>query len=610
MAELGQGTVEWGPNFDGTRDEPLSFPAQVPNILLNGGTGIAVGMATDIPPHNLREVVTATIRLIDNPKSTIADLCEHIAGPDFPSEADIVTPPEAIREIYETGRGSIKQRARWAKEEGEIVVTALPYQSSGSRVLEQIAEQMNARKLPMVADLRDESDHENPTRLIIVPRSNRVDVDQLMSHLFASTDLERNHRVNLNMIGIDGKPAVKSLTSILGEWVKFRINTVRKRLEFRLDKINKRLHLLDAALIAFLNIDEVIRIIRTEDEPKPILIARFNLTEVQADYILDTRLRQLARLEEMKIRAEQEELASEKAKVEAILESPRRMKTLVKKELTEIAEEFGDDRRSAIVEGGLEAKAFTEEDLMVSEPITAILSEKGWIRAAKGHDFDHSGLSYKAGDSFLATAEGKTSQQIVLLDSTGRSYSIPGHSLPSARSQGEPLTGRLNPESGASFTALLMGDPESKVLMSSDAGHGFVCQIKDLYASKRAGRAAITLPKNSAVLPPKMVSNDSDMVVAVTTEGRMLLFPVSELPILSKGKGNKIVNIPSARAQSREEVVVDVAIVPDSKVLLVHSGKRHLSLKAADLANYRGERGRRGAKLPRGFQRVDRLSVD
>ncbi|AMX03358.1 DNA topoisomerase IV subunit A [Microbulbifer thermotolerans] len=609
LSELGQGTVDWQPNFDGTLDEPAVLPARVPNILLNGTTGIAVGMATDIPPHNLREVVNATVALLENPKATVAELCEHILGPDMPTEAEIITPRAEIQKMYQTGRGSIKMRAIWAKEDGEIVISALPYQASGAKVLEQIAQQMQAKKLPMITDLRDESDHENPTRLVIVPKSNRVDLEAVMNHLFATTDLEKSYRVNLNMIGIDGRPQVKSLDKILGEWLSFRTVTTRRRLQFRLDKVEKRLHLLAGLLIAFLNIDEVIEIIRTHDEPKRELMERFELTDVQAEYILDTKLRQLARLEEMKIRGEQAELEKERDMLTKTLDSPRRLKTLIKKELLAAAEEFGDERRSPIVERA-EAKAFSEAELLSSDPITVVLSEKGWIRAAKGHDIDPAALSYKAGDRFKLAARGKSNQPALLLDSTGRSYAIASHTLPSARGQGEPLSGRINPPSGAVFEGLLMGADEQRVLLASDAGYGFIAKLADLQSRNKAGKAMLTLPKGARVLPPCVVENPGEaLLAAVTSEGRMLVFPVSELPELAKGKGNKIINIPAARAASREEFVVGIAVLEGDVQLVIHAGKRHTKIKISELEHYLGERGRRGNKLPRGFQKVDRIEV-
>jgi len=611
LEELGQGTVDWGPNFDGTIEEPMVLPAQLPNVLLNGGSGIAVGMATDIPPHNLQEVVSACVHVLDNAKATDDDLLEFIKGPDYPTEGEIISSPEELAEIYRTGRGSVKQRAQWVKEEGDVVITALPYQVSGAKILEQIADQMNGKKLPMLADLRDESDHENPTRLVLTPRSNRVDIEALMGHLFASTDLEKNHRVNMNMIGIDGKPAVKSIREIIKEWLNFRLITVRRRLQHRLDKVDKRLHLLDGLLIAFLNLDEVIHIIRTEDQPKAVLMERFSLSETQADYILDTRLRQLARLEEMKIRTEQEELEEEKKQLELVLGSAIRLKTMVKKELQTVAEEFGDERRSPIISSDIQAKAFSEEDLLTADPVTVVISEKGWARAARGHDIDPESLSYKSGDAYMASAQGKSNQQAVFIDSAGRSYSLGAHTLPSARGQGEPLTGRLAPASGAEFISVLMSSSEEQlILMASDAGYGYLCKFSDLLANKKAGKAALSLPKGARVLKPVLVeSQQSDLIVAVTNEGRMLSFPIKDLPVLAKGKGNKIIGIPSARVQTREEYVISITVVPEGGKVKVHSGKRHLLLKGADLAHYLGERGRRGSKLPRGFQRVDGLSL-
>ncbi|KHF25900.1 DNA topoisomerase IV, subunit A [Solemya velum gill symbiont] len=608
LSELGQGTVDWQPNFDGTLEEPVVLPARVPNILLNGGSGIAVGMATDIPPHNLREVVAACIRLIESPKSTVSELMEDVQGPDFPTEAEIISTREELQKIYESGNGSVRMRATWEHEQGEVVVHALPYQVSGSKVMEQIAHQMRAKKMPWIEDLRDESDHENPTRLVIVPRSNRIDIERMMSHLFATTDLERSYRVNMNVIGINGRPQVKNLLTLLKEWLKFRFETVRRRLEHRLDKVNSRLHLLDGLLVAFLNLDEVIHIIRTEDEPKKVLMARFELSELQADYILDTRLRQLARLEEMKIRGEQEELAKERDKLEKTLGSKARMKTLIRKELEADAEEFGDDRRSQIVTREA-SEALDENALTPSEPITVVLSGKGWVRAAKGHEIDASTLNYKAGDHYLSSERMRTNQQAVFLDSTGRSYSLMAHSLPSARGQGEPLTGRLSPPAGASFVAVIGGAPEVWYLMASDAGYGYRVQLKDLYANKKAGKAVLKLPKNSVAMQPALIHSDEDRLVAITNDGHMLVFPVTELPAMSRGKGNKIISIPGKKSEAREEFVVAIACVPPGGQLKAISGKRHINLKQADLDAYSGERGRRGSKLPRGFQKIDAVEV-
>ncbi|WAH58298.1 DNA topoisomerase IV subunit A [Pseudomonas silvicola] len=610
LSELGQGTADWVPNFDGTLDEPAVLPARLPNILLNGTTGIAVGMATDVPPHNLREVATACVRLLDEPKATVEQLCEHIQGPDYPTEAEIITPRAELLKIYETGRGSVRMRAVYRIEDGDIVVTALPHQVSGAKVLEQIAAQMQAKKLPMVADLRDESDHENPCRIVIIARSNRVDLDELMQHLFATTELESTYRVNVNIIGLDGRPQLKNLRALLLEWLEFRINTVRRRLKFRLDKVERRLHLLEGLLVAFLNLDEVIHIIRTEEHPKSALIARFELTETQAEYILETRLRQLARLEEMKIRGEQEELAKEQAKLQALLGSETKLRKLVRSELIKDAETYGDDRRSPIV-ARAEAKALSENELMPTEPVTVVLSEKGWVRCAKGHDIDATGLSYKAGDGFKTSAIGRSNQFSVFIDSTGRSYSVASHTLPSARGQGEPLTGRLTPPPGASFECVLLPDDDALYVIASDAGYGFVVKGEDLQAKNKAGKALLSLPNGAKVLAPRPVADrESNWLAAVTTEGRLLIFKVADLPQLGKGKGNKIIGIPGERVASREEYVTDLAVISEGATLVLQAGKRTLSLKGDDLEHYKGERGRRGNKLPRGFQRVDALLVE
>jgi len=610
LTELGQGTVDWQPNFDGTLDEPMVLPARLPNLLLNGTTGIAVGMATDIPPHNLREVAAACIRLLDDPGAGLDELMEHIQGPDFPTEAEIITPRRDLLNLYATGRGSIRCRAIWTREDGDIVITALPHQVSGARVMEQIAAQMQAKKLPLVADLRDESDHENPTRMVIVPRSNRVDAEELMQHLFATTDLENSYRVNMNVIGTDGRPAVKDLRSLIGEWLGFRITTVRRRLQFRLDKVLARLHLLDGLLIAFINLDEVIEIIRNEDQPKAELMARFDLSELQADYILDTRLRQLARLEEMKIRGEQDALAKERDQLQKVLGSEKLLRKTVRGELVADAETYGDERRSPLVERE-EARALSETELVPSEPVTVVLSERGWARCAKGHDVDGKGMSYRAGDSFLAQASGRSNQQAVFLDSTGRSYSLAAHSLPSARGQGEPLTGRLSPPPGAEFVGLLLPEDQQLYLLASDAGYGFVVQGADLQAKNKNGKALLSLPDGSKVIAPVPVNQrESDSVVALSNEGRLLIFPLKDLPQLSKGKGNKILSVPGARVKSREEFVLALALLPEGANLVLTAGKRTLTLKPADLEHYRGERGRRGNKLPRGFQKVDAVQVE
>ena len=610
LAELGQGTVDWVPNFDGTMKEPKTLPARLPHILLNGITGIAVGMATDIPPHNVREIAAACIHLIESPKADMSELFAFVKGPDYPTDAEIITPQADIEKIYQTGRGSIKMRAVYEIEHGEVVITALPHQASGGKVLEQIAAQMQAKKLPMVNDLRDESDHENPTRLVVVPRSNRKDIEPLMQHLFASTDLEKNYRVNLNMIGLNNKPAVKDLRAILVEWLTYRRETVRRKLQFRLDKVLARLHILDALLIAYLNIDEVIEIIRQYDEPKVELISRFSLTQTQAEAILEIKLRQLAKLEEIKIRAEQDELNKERDKLEKTLSSKARMNTLIKKEITEAAEKYGDERRSVIVER-IEAKALSEKDLIPSEAVTIVVSEKGWARCAKGHDIDPQTLNYKAGDSYLCSARGRSNNPVVFINSSGRAYTTDAHSLPTARSQGEPLTGRFNLPQGENFEHALMAQGNNNFLLSSDAGYGFVSQFSDMVSRNKNGKALLSLPANAKVLAPILISDiEQSLVLAITSEGRMLVFPVQDLPFLSKGKGNKIINISSARAKARDEFVTLLAVIADADAVTLHAGKRKLTLKATDIQHYRGERGRRGNKLPRGLQRVDRIQIE
>ena len=609
LGELKQGTVDWVTNFDGTLTEPLNLPARLPNILLNGGSGIAVGMATDILPHNLNEVVSACIRLLDKPKSSLVDVMEHIKGPDFPTGAEIISPQQEIEQIYETGRGAIRARAIYHREDGDIVITALPYQVSGTKVLEQIAAQMQAKKLPMVVDLRDESDHESPTRIVVVPKSNRVDVEQLMAHLFATTDLERTYRVNFNMIGIDGRPRVRPLVELLNEWLRFRQDTVLRRLQFRLDKILDRLHILEGLLIAYLNIDEVIRIIRTEDKPKEALIKKFKLSDLQADAILDLRLRQLARLEETKIKGEQEELDAERVDIEKTIKSKARLKTLIKKELMADAETYGDERRSALIERE-EAQAFKEKDLISTEPVTVVLSEKGWIRAAKGHDINAEELSYRSGDKFLQAMPGRSNQDAVFLDSTGRAYTAAMHTLPSARGQGEPLTGRFNPPAGAVYTGVALADKETQFVVSSDAGYGFVVTLGDMTTKNKAGKSVLSVPKGGIVNQPALVADEkNEFIAAFSNEGRLLIFPVAELPKLGRGKGVKIMNIPKARVEERLEFMSFVRVLTEVDTLVITSGKRTLSLKIDELEHYRGERARRGMKLPRGFQKVDAVTV-
>lgn len=609
LGELLQGTVDWVDNFDGTLQEPSLLPARLPNILLNGATGIAVGMASDILPHNLTEVANACIHLLDNPDADLNAINTHIQGPDFPTSAEIITPRDAITSMYETGHGSVRMRAIYVQEKQNIVITALPYQVSGAKVIEQIALQMQQKKLPMVEDLRDESDHEHPTRLVIIPRSNRVDAESLMSHLFATTDLERSYRVNFNMIGLDGKPRVKGLLTILTEWLVYRLATVKRRLEFRLEKVLERIHVLEGLLVAYLNIDEVIAIIREQENPKQGLMARFNLSERQAEAILEMKLRHLAKLEEFKLRGELDELSVERDHLQKTLASEILLKALVKEEIIKDRDQYGDVRRSPIITRQ-ESQALKEEDILPNEPITVVLSKNGWIRAAKGHDIDGKELSYKAGDEFKAQANGRSNQQILFFDSEGKVYSLPGHALPSARGQGEPLTGKLNPAEGMLFEAVVGGDIEQKVLLASDAGYGFIAKIGDLYVKNRNGKACIKLSTNSLIVPPRIIPAREEVYVACATSvGRLLVFPINELPELSRGKGNKLISIPSAKAALREEYIVDLQVLCDKDSLTVHAGKRHFTLKGADLDHYKGERGRRGNRLPRGLQNVTNLQV-
>ena len=610
LSELGQGTVDFQPNFDGTLEEPQYLPARLPHILLNGTTGIAVGMATDIPPHNINEVADAAVLLLDNPKAGLDDILNIIQGPDFPTEAEIISPKDDIRKMYETGRGSIKMRATWHKEDGEIIISALPHQSSPSKIIAQIAEQMTAKKLPMVEDIRDEADYENPVRIVLVPRSNRVDTDALMAHLFATTDLEKSYRVNMNMIGLDHKPAVKGLLQVLTEWLTFRRTTVTRRLQHRLDKVLARLHILDGLMIAFLNIDEVIEIIRTEDEPKQVLMARFNLSDEQAEAILNLRLRHLAKLEEHQLQAEKDKLEEERSNLELILGSERRLNTLIKKEIQEDAKKYASPRMSQLVERE-EAKAISESEMTPAEPVTVILSEMGWVRCAKGHDIDPEGLSYKAGDKYLAHACGKSNQPVIFIDSTGRSYALDPLSLPSARSQGEPLTGKLTLPAGATIEQVIMEPEKQELLMASDAGYGFICKFEDLIARNKAGKALISLPENAKVLKPETLSESASLLVSLTSAGRMLIFPVRDLPALSKGKGNKIISIPAANAKARSELLVKLFLISEQASLEFHSGKRKITLKPEDLQKFRAERGRKGSQLPRGLHsNVDIVVVE
>ena len=605
LSELEQGTVQWGPNFDGTLHEPKLLPSRLPHVLLNGTSGIAVGMATDIPSHNVREVVSACVELLDNPDANIAQLTKHIKGPDFATEAEIITPLSEIRDMYKSGNGTIRQRAKWEMEQGDIVVTALPYQVSGSKVMQQIAQQMQAKKLPMVDDLRDESDHENPTRIVIVPRSNRVDLDELIAHLFATTELERTYRVNMNIIGLDGRPRLFALKELLLEWLEFRIETVRRRLQHRYDQVNARLHILDGYLIAFLNLDEVIKIIRREDEPKPVLMRRFKLSDPQAEAILELKLRYLNKLEEMQIRGEQAKLAEERTQLEKILGAKKLLRKQVRDELLRDAEEFGDRRRSAIVEREA-AKALDAAALIPSESVTIVLSERGWVRAGKGHDLDAGGLQYKSGDAYLHAAKGRSNQMAVFLDSSGRTYSLPAHELPSAKGHGEPLTAFLAPPAGETFTGVMMGEPDDLWLVATDDGYGFVARLEDLITRIKNGKAVVNVNKGAKTLKPQRVFTvDEDRVAAATTEGKLLLFAVSELPQLGRGKGVQTIKI--HRTPIAPEKVVSVAVVPPDGTLVVQAGKRFTNLKPSDLESYVGKRAQRGLKLPRGFQNVSEI---
>ncbi|MBT8124056.1 MAG: DNA topoisomerase IV subunit A [Gammaproteobacteria bacterium] len=609
LQELDQGTAEWVPNYDGTTTEPLVLPARLPNVLLNGGMGIAVGMSTDIPPHNINEVVNACIHLLDNPKATVRDLCKFVKGPDYPTDAEIISDPKEIKQIYETGNGSVRMRACYQKEDGNIVITALPYQVSGTKFQQQVGELIHAKKLPMVQDVQDESDHENPTRIVVFPRSNRINADELMSHLFATTDLERNYRVNLNVIGIDGRPQVKNLRDILKEWLTFRTETVKRRLQWRLDKVAKRLHELEGLLIAYLNIDAVIKIIRTEDDPKAKLIKKFKLSEEQAEFILNLRLRNLAKIEEIKIKAEQKELSEERKSLEQTLGSSARLKTLVKKELKQDAEEFGDERRSKLVKRD-SATAIDESKLVPSEAITVVLSKKGWVRAAKGTDVDARELNYKSGDAYQTHAHGKSNQNAMFLDSRGRCYSSPAHTLPSARGQGEPLSGKLKPADGAVFVGVMMGDPSDYYLLASSAGYGFVGKLEDMFTRNRSGKALLSVPKGAQALAPVRVRDvEEDWVVSIGSEGNMLVIPLSDVPILPKGKGNKIINIPSKKVVTGEESMRAIALVQDGEEITLYSGKRTKKMKAAEIDTFEGERGQRGLKLSQGYRSIDAIEV-
>jgi topoisomerase-4 subunit A len=609
LGEINAGTVDFGPNYDGTSEEPLILPARLPNLLLNGASGIAVGMATDVPPHNLREVASACIHLLDEPEATTRALMKHVKGPDLPTGAEIVSSRAELLDFYEKGTGSYRARSTWETDEetGNIVITTLPHQVSGSKLQEQIAQQVRDKKLPMVEDIRDESDHENPVRIVIVPRSNRVDLPQLMTHLFATTDLERSYRVNLNIIDLDGRPKVMGLKALLSRWLEFRIGTVKRRLTYRLEKVTRRLHLLEGLLIVYLNLDEVIRIIRREDEPKPKLMARFKLSEEQAEMILETKLRHLAKLEEMKIREEQKELSDERDELEALLKSKAKLHKLVRDELTADALEFGDARRSKLVEREA-AQAMEETELVANEPVTVVLSTGGFVRAAKGHEIDPRTLSYKTGDGFLAAVRGRSTQLAVFLDSTGRAYSLPAHSLPSARGQGEPLSGRLDPPDGAKFAGVAIGDPQEKWLLASDAGFGFIAKLEDLHSRARAGKAILNLSDNAKVLCPVPVAGDDAVIAAVFGEGRLLVFQASELPEMARGKGNRIFGTPTGRGAEPEKLVALATLTPGQK-LMVWCGDRNMTLSWKELDDFRGERAQRGAVLSRNYRKVDRLEI-
>jgi len=606
LSELAHGTVDWTPNFDGTMEEPAILPARLPNLLLNGTSGIAVGMATDIPPHNLREVAAACIHLLEDPEATTRALMKHVKGPDLPTGAELVSPRADLVEFYEKGVGSYKARATYEIEDGNIVITAYPYQVSGNRVQEQIAEQMRAKKLPMLDDLRDESDFEHPTRLVIVPRSNRVDMIEVMNHLFATTDLERSYRVNLNIIGLDGRPRVMGLKDVLADWLTFRIATVTRRLQHRLDKVATRLHILAGLLIVYLNLDEVIRIIRREDEPKPVLMQRFKLTDEQTEAILETKLRHLAKLEEMKIREEQKKLAGERDQLEALLKSKAKLRKLVADEIRADAENYGDARRTKIVEREA-AQAIDATTLIANEPTTVVLSTGGWVRAAKGHDIDPLTLSYKTGDAFQSAARGRSLQPAVFIDSTGRTYALPAHSLPSARGQGEPLSGRLNQPDGAKFAGVMLGEPEDLWLLATDAGYGFTVRFKDLITDRRAGKTVLTVPQNALVLPPAFVASADALVCVASSEGKMLVFKVADVPEMPRGKGNKLFDIPGKKAAAREEMLTGITVVAPQGRLIIHSGDKKRLLEWSELKDYRGQRAQRGAVLTRGWRQVDRL---
>jgi topoisomerase-4 subunit A len=601
LAELGQGTCDWQDNFDGSMKEPVNLPARVPNILLNGTTGIAVGMATDIPPHNLREVIKGTIALIRNPNLSDEKVAEYIPAPDLPTKAEIITPPSELLKIQTIGRGSYRMRAVYSIEKNEIVITDLPYQVSGSKVITQIADQMQAKKLPLVSDVRDESDHQNPTRLVIVLRSNRIDAEAVMSHLFATTDLESSYRVNMNMIGADGRPQVKSIRRILLEWIEIRKETVTRRLQYHLNKIEKRLHILAGLLIAYLDIDTVIRIIREEEHPKAELMSHFGIDEIQAEAILELKLRHLAKLEEMEIRREQEELEAKAAIIREQLANPESLKSLIINELKEDAKRFGDDRRSPIVQRA-EATAISEQDLMPADPVTVVLSEAGWIRSAKGHDIDAENLNFRAGDQYRSHAQGKSNQKVYILDQTGRSYALAINSLPSARGLGEPLSSKLSPVSGVGFLQVLIEDDEAEILAMSTKGYGFKTQAKQLDTNAKAGKAFLTIPEDAKPLPLYPLKGATHLAL-LSTAGRLLIIDLSELPILNKGKGNKLIQL-----EDKDQIISMTTLNLD-EIIQVVAGQQQLKIKGDDLQKYMGKRATKGQLLPRGYQKANRLLV-
>ena len=601
LSELGQGTCDWQDNFDGSMKEPVTLPARIPNILLNGTTGIAVGMATDIPPHNLREVVKGTIALIRNPNLSDEKVAEYIPAPDLPTKAEIITPPEELLKIQSTGRGSYRMRSVYRIEKNEIVITDLPYQVSGSKVISQIADQMQAKKLPLVSDVRDESDHQNPTRLVIVLRSNRIDAEAVMSHLFATTDLESSYRVNMNMIGADGRPQVKSIRRILLEWIEIRKETVTRRLQYHLNKIEKRLHILGGLIIAYLNIDEVIRIIREEEQPKAELMSRFNIDDIQAEAILELKLRHLARLEEMEMRREQEELEAKAALIREQLANPESLKALIINELKDDAKKYGDDRRSPIVHRA-EATAMSEQDFMPADPVTVVLSEAGWIRSAKGHEVDAENLNFRAGDQYLSHAQGKSNQRVYVLDESGRSYALAINSLPSARGLGEPLSSKLSPASGIGFKQVFIADDETEVIALSSKGYGFKTQAKQLDTNAKAGKAFLTLPEKATVMPLTSVDQATHLAL-LTSTGRLLILELSELPVLNKGKGNKLIQL-----EEKDQIVFMTRLTLD-EILQVVAGQQQLKLKGDDLQKYIGKRASKGQLLPRGYQKANKLLV-